>query len=124
MSHFTRVRTQLRNMATVGRALEEMGYEVEESTAVRGYRGQEAKADLVIRANADYDIGFRQEDDNVVVVADFWGLRMDRDKFTQQLAQTYAHLTITEQAEARGWQLATEEVQEDGSIKLVMQRWS
>jgi len=124
MSHFTRVRTQLRNLTTVGQALEELGYNVEENVAVRGYRGQEAKAELVVRTDTNYDIGFRQEGDNVVVVADFWGLRMDRNKFLQEVAQKYAYITIRDQAEVRGWQMATEEVQEDGSIRLVMQRWS
>ncbi|NDJ54671.1 MAG: DUF1257 domain-containing protein [Chloroflexi bacterium] len=123
MSHFTRVRTKLRNLQTVQQALEEMGYNVD-SGAVRGYAGMEAQADLVVKMDGRYDIGFRKEDDTVVMVADFWGLRIDRDQFMNELSQRYAYMTVVEQAETGGWQKVTEEVQEDGSIRLVIQRWN
>jgi hypothetical protein len=123
MSHFTRVRTQLRNLETVKQALSEMGYAVTEGT-VRGYRGNAAEADFIVQINDAYDIGFRQEADQIVMVADFWGLRIDREQFLKNLSQKYAYLTIMEQAQAQGWQAMNEELQPDGSIRLVMQRWS
>ena len=123
MSHFTRVRTQLRNIDTVKQALESLGYTVAEGK-IRGYQGQLEHADLVVNAGGNYDIGFRKEDENVVMVADFWGLRINRDQFLKQVSQKYAYLTIMEQAESQGWQSVTEEVQQDGSIRLVMQRWA
>ena len=123
MSHFTRVRTQLRNIETVKKALEDLGYKVEEGT-VRGYAGQQANAELVVRLDGKFDMGFRREGSNVVMVADFWGLRINREEFLQKLAQRYAYVTIVEQAEQTGFQMMTEEVQQDGSIRLVMQRWS
>ncbi len=123
MSHFTRVRTQLRNIETVKKALEDLGYKVEEG-AVRGYAGQQANAELVVRLDGKFDMGFRREGSNVVMVADFWGLRMNREEFLQKLSQRYAYITVIEQAEQTGFQMMTEEVQQDGSIRLVMQRWS
>jgi hypothetical protein len=123
MSHFTRVRTQLRNIETVKHALENLGYAVTEGK-VRGYQGQLEQADLVVNTGANYDIGFRQEGENVVMVADFWGLKMNREQFLKQVSQKYAYLTIMEQAQTQGWQAMTEEVQADGSIRLVMQRWA
>lgn len=123
MSHFTRVRTQLRDLDTVRRALEDLGFEVAEEATVRGYNGQQEKADLVVQTGSDYNLGFRREGQNVVMVADFWGLRIDRAGFLNRVAQRYAYLTVLDQAETQGWQSVTEEVQEDGSIRLVMQRW-
>ena len=123
MSHFTRVRTQLRNLETVKQALAELGYSVTEGT-VRGYRGNVADADLIVEINDAYDIGFRQEADQIVMVADFWGLRIDKESFLKSLSQKYAYLTIMEQAQSQGWQAMSEELQSDGSIRLVMQRWS
>lgn len=122
MSHFSRVRTQLRNMVTVKRALEDLGYAVEIGW-VHGYGGQRAQADLVVKVEGSYDIGFRKDGESIVMVADFWGLRVNREEFLQQVSQRYAYITILEQAEADGWQAVTEEVQQDGSIRLVMQRW-
>lgn len=123
MSHFTRVRTQLRNIDTVKQALENLGYAVSEGK-VRGYQGNLEQADLVVNVGSSYDIGFRKEGENVVMVADFWGLNIKREQFLKQVSQKYAYLTIMQQAESQGWQSVTEEVQTDGSIRLVMQRWA
>src|SRR5437762_11032637 len=114
MSHFTRIRTQLRNLDTVKQALADLGYDVAEG-GVRGYQGQLEHADLVVNTGSSYDIGFRKEGENVVIVADFWGLRINRDQFVKQLSQRYAYLTVLEQAQNQGWQSVTEEQQADGS---------
>ncbi|NDJ36624.1 MAG: DUF1257 domain-containing protein [Chloroflexi bacterium] len=123
MSHFTRVRTQFRDLDRMRTALVDLGYTVEEG-AVRGYQGRQEKADIVVRTDTDFDIGFRREGESVIMVGDFWGLRINRSEFLQQVTQRYAYLTVSEQAAANGWQMTTEEVQEDGSIRLVMQRWA
>ena len=123
MSHFTRIRTKLTDIHTVRKALKELGYTVQ-SGRVRGYGGQEAQADLVVKTDSGYDIGFRDEGSSVVMVADLWGLRINRDEFLNKVAQRYAYITVVEQAKAQGWQMATEENQEDGSIRLVLQRWA
>ncbi len=125
MSHFTRVRTQLRNTETVKQALEDLGFTVRPDTStVRGYNGQEVRADLVVDTGSSFDLGFVREGDNLTLVADFWGLRLDRQAFLNRLTQRYAYLTILEQAQSQGWQAMTEETQPDGSIRLVMQRWT
>jgi hypothetical protein len=123
MSHFTRIRTKLTNIHTVQEALENLGYSVE-SGRVRGYGGQEAQADLVVSTNTGYDIGFKQEGNAVVMVADLWGLRINREEFLNRVTQQYAYLTVVEGAKSQGWQMAAEENQEDGSIRLVLQRWA
>jgi hypothetical protein len=106
----------------VKRALTDLGYEVTTGT-VQGYGGQEAPADLVVQTGSKYNIGFRKEESDIVMVADFWGLHIDRTEFLQRLTQRYAYLTVTEQARQQGWQTLIEETQPDGSIRLVMQRW-
>ncbi len=124
MSHFSRIRTQLRDLTTVKRVLEDLGYTVVENGIVRGYGAQQTTADLVVRTDARYDIGFRSEGGQVVMVADLWGLRIDRERFLKEVSQRYAYLTVLDQAHAQGWQTVEEELQEDGSIRLVIQRWA
>jgi hypothetical protein len=123
MSHFTRIRTQLRDIETVRHALEDMGYQVEEGE-VRGFMRQRAQADIVVRMGGDYDIGFQKVGDTITLVADFWGLRIDREAFLQQVTQRYAYITVLDQAQAQGFQVVTQETQQDGSLRLVMQRWA
>lgn len=123
MSHFTRIRTQLRNVDVLKQAVQDLGYTVREGV-VRGYGGQVAKADLVVAINQSFDVGFTQENEHMVLVGDFWGLKMDRQEFLDKVTQKYAYLTIQAQAEEQGWQLVEEEVQADGSVRLVVQRWT
>jgi hypothetical protein len=122
MSHFTRVKTQLRNLDTVRRALEDLGYEVRKGE-VRGYGTNVDWADLVVSISTTRDIGFRVAGQSIEMVADLWGEAVTAQEIRQKVAQRYAYLTILEQTEAQGWQRVTEEVQDDGSIRLVMQRW-
>lgn len=122
MSHFTRIKTQLTNLDTVEQALADLGYEVQRGASARGFGGQRARADLVVSAG-QYDIGFAQRGGQVEMVADFWGLDIDRNAFLQQLTQRYAYHTVKAQAAEQGWQNVEEVVQPDGSIRLVMQRW-
>lgn len=124
MSHFTRVRTQLRNLHILQTALEDLKFEVVPQSVIRGYNGNAAQADLVVRMPGQYDVGFRQQDSGEVeMVADFWGLKVNRTEFLNQVTQRYAYHTVVEQAEAQGFQVVTEQNEQDGSIRLVVQRW-
>lgn len=40
-----------------------------------------------------------------------------------RIAQRYAHSRITEEMQRKGYQLAKQETQRDGTVKLVWQRW-
>jgi hypothetical protein len=123
MSHFTRVRTQLRELRLVKQTLIDLGFSVTKGK-VRGYGNQEIDADLVVHADSGYGIGFRKEGSTITMVADFWGLKINREEFLAKISQRYAYLVVVEQAAEQGWQIVGEETQPDGSIRLVAQRWS
>ena len=123
MSHFTRVRTQLHHLDTVRRALEDLGYTVGKGD-VRGFGDQHVVADLVVRVDGSHDIGFRQTRGSVEMVADFWEMNINQQEFLQKVTQRYAHLTVLDQAAKQGFAVVAEETLEDGSVRLVMQRWS
>ena len=40
-----------------------------------------------------------------------------------RIAQRYAHARITQEMQRKGYQLAKQETQRDGTVKLVWQRW-
>lgn len=123
MSHFTRVKTQLTDIRMVQRALEDLGHTVT-AGPVHGYGGQETKADITVRLDDRVDVGFRQDGKAVSMVGDFWGSHTRPDEFLRKVAQRYAYLTVIEQTTEQGWQKVTEETQVDGSVRLVLQRWS
>lgn len=122
MSHFTKIRTQLRDINVLRRALQGLGYVVE-TGRVHGYGGALAEADLVVKHEGGFDIGFRREQQQIVLVADFWGSKINRDEFLGKVRQRYAYVTIMDQTSSQGWRPVDEVIQPDGSIRLVMQRW-
>ena len=74
-----------------------------------------------------YDIGFsRNEDNEYELIADlqFWQQNWSVDRFISQVTQRYAYHTVVTAATKQGFQVAEEVDRQDGSIKLVVQRWS
>mgnify|MGYP005855285467 CR=1 FL=1 len=124
MSHFTRIQTRLRDIAIVKEALKDLKYAVRENDAVRGYsRWERVSADVVVEAEDGRDIGFRQDGDQVELVADFWNRRLDQEAFLQRITQRYAYRMVIQKAGEQGFQVVKEEQQQDGSIRVVVQRW-
>jgi non-homologous end joining protein Ku len=48
MSHFTTIKTQIKNGVILNQVLQELGYQVETNTNVRGYQGNKTQAEYVI----------------------------------------------------------------------------
>ena len=60
MSHFSTVKTELRQLPSLRAALEDLGYTPGESQqAVRGYQGQTVDAELAVAVEGSADFGFR-----------------------------------------------------------------
>ena len=51
--------------------LQELGYQVEQNTNVRGYRDSTTNAEYVIRKANGYDLGFRKNGESHELVAAF-----------------------------------------------------
>ena len=125
MSHFTRIKTKLRNLVLLERALRDLGYEpTAGNVRVRGWHGESRRADLVVPMANHYDFGFRLVGDELVMMADEWGFRDNLTEILGQITQRYAYHVCREQAEAQGFQVVGTETQADGSIRLVVQRYT
>ena len=60
MSHFSTVKTELRQLDPLVQALKDMGYSPEQGERpVRGYQGQTVTADLAVTMQVGGDLGFR-----------------------------------------------------------------
>lgn len=125
MSCFTRVRTKLRRLDLVERALRELGYQPSVgNVAVRGWDGETRPADIVVQMSNRYDFGFRREGDELVLLADVWGFRGDLHELLGKVTQQYAYQVCVEQAEAQGFRVVGTESQADGSLKLTVERYT
>ena len=122
MSHFTKIETQLVDEENLQKALEDLGVPFERNAQVRGYAGQETRADFVVRQPNEYDVGFIRNGETFELVADDWGLKIDKDEFLNQVMQRYAYHAVVEQAKTEGFTQVREETTADGSIRLVYER--
>jgi len=123
MSHFTSIKVQIKNGEILKDILQELGYQVEVDTNIRGYQGNQTQAQYVIRQDNGYDLGFRSQGDNYELVADFWGARINQQEFLNQISQKYAHKTLVSQVEQEGFSVEQEEVLSDGTVRVVIGKW-
>lgn len=127
MSHFSNIKTQIRNLTSLKSALSDLGIDWKTGpTSVRGYQGQTRTAEVVIEQNNDYDIGFSWNGTEYELVADlqYWQQPLTVDGFLRQVTQKYAYHTVVSETSKQGFQVAEQQNNEDGSIRLVVQRWS
>ena len=127
MSHFSNIKTQIRNLTSLKAALNDMGIDWKEGPdTVRGYKGQTRKAEIVVEQENNYDIGFSWNGSEYELVADleYWQQPLSVDGFLTKVTQGYALHTILDESAQQGFQVAQQQKNEDGSIRLVVQRWS
>ena len=129
MSHFTTVKSKIKDMVCLRQALEDLNFEYEEAkegVQVRGYMGQLEKADMVIKASKTYDVGVRMTEQGVELLADWWGVETTRglteQEFVNQLTKRYAYHKVIKEIQARGFSLEQEE-EENETIQLTVRKW-
>ena len=128
MSHFSTVKTELRDRESLLAALRDLGQEPSSGEQpVRGYRGQTVTADLCCPQSEGGDIGFRwnsaEQHYELVSDLDLWKQSVPVERFLAQLTQRYALQSILRSSAEEGYQVAEQRQQADGSIELVVTRW-
>jgi hypothetical protein len=129
MSHFSQITTKIRNLDSLKLALSDLGADWKAGPCdVRGYQGQTQTAEVVIPQANGYDIGFRRnpETNDYELVADlqYWQQPLTVEGFLRQVTQRYAYNTVLSETSRQGFQVAEEQVREDGTVRLVVQRWN
>ena len=138
MSHFSTVKTELRDRTALIDALRDLGHTPSEGERpVRGYRGQTVVADLTIAAESagdavsagaqTSDIGFRWDAASgsyeLVTDLDLWNRPIPVERFLAKVTQQYALRSILAASANEGFQVSEQRQAADGSIELVVTRW-
>jgi len=116
----------LKDLVLLQKSLSDLGVNWNtEVHTVKGYRNQEHFANLVITQNNNYDIGFTWNGMEYQLVADlqFWQQPWSVDLFINKVTQRYAYHSIMKATKEKGFQTVEELTQENGSIRLTLQRW-
>ena len=127
MSHFSQIKTQIRNIESLKDALTDLGVAWKDgSQSLRGYQGMTRTAEVAIEQNNGYDIGFKWNGKEYELVADFqyWTQDLSVEGFLKQVTQRYAYHTVVKETAKAGFEVSEQKQNQDGSISLVVQRWS
>ena len=128
MSHFSTIRTKLKNKPILQEALEILQYDVKEYqelkvTGAHGIGHETVEAELAIGT----DIGFRLNEITGVyeLVADLetWNQPISVERFIDKVTQQYARMTVHNVVQDMGFQVDEEWEMEDNSIELTVTRW-
>lgn len=127
MSHFSQIKTQIRSLSALQSALTDLGISWKTGPqSVAGYREQSRMADLVIDQDNGYGVGFCWNGTEYELVADlqFWQQPWSIERFLNKVTQRYAYNTVVNTSAAQGFQVSEQKQEVDGTIRLVVQRWS
>jgi hypothetical protein len=127
MSHFSQIKTQIRKLSSLQSALTDLDISWKSGPQpVRGYRGQTKTAEVTIEQDNGYDVGFSWNGSEYELVADlqYWQQPWSVERFLSRVTQRYAYHVVLDESANKGFQVAEQQQNEDGSIRLVLQRWS
>jgi hypothetical protein len=126
MSHFQRIRTQIREREHLVQALRDLHYQFQEgeNLIVRGYSGNRESAQVVVNTGSEYDIGFQRKAEEFEVVADWWGVERSspirQEAFIQQVNRQYAYNLIRDQAREQNLIVEEEQTLENGDVVIIL----
>ena len=128
MSHFSTIKTQIKEVQPLIKALDNLGYAVDqEEKFVKGYRGKFTAVDISIILPGDTKVGFKWENNSntyeLVTDLDLWKFELPVERFISKVTQMYAYETIISKTKEDGYQIVEQKNQNDGSIELVLTKW-
>lgn len=122
MSHFTTIKTQIKDLAALRSACEEMKLPLLQNAAARGYANQTRRGDLVIQLTGPYDIAVNRQPDGTYGLTTDWFLGHVEKQVGPnfgKLLQLYGVHKATAEARKKGFSVLRQP-QRNGSIKIVL----
>ena len=125
MSHFSTIRTKIKNKPELIEALQLLQYDVQEDQELINpinHQHEKVKVDVSI----GNDIGFRLNNNGEYeLVADIqtWKDPVPPKRFVEKVTQQYARMTVHNQVKEMGFKVEEEWEMDDNSIELVVTRW-
>ena len=125
MSHFSTIKTKIKNKPELIEALQLLQYDVQEDQELVNpinHQHDKVKVDVSI----GNDIGFRLNNNGEYeLVADIqtWKDPIPPKRFVEKVTQQYARMTVHKQVKELGFKVDEEWEMDDNSIELTVSRW-
>ena len=128
MSHFSTIKTQLKEAEPLIEALNNLGYQIiQEEKFVKGYKGKFTAVDISMNLPGDTKVGFKWDSNSnsyeLVTDLDLWKFDIPVERFISKVTQMYAYQTIISKTKEDGYQIVEQKNKNDGSIELVLTKW-
>lgn len=125
MSHFTSIKTQIKNRDALVTALSDIGFKnIELHETAQHLYGYQGDVRQYIGSSSN-DIGFKQQTDGQyeAIISEY-----DRHRYNEQwmnkLMQRYGYHALKATAQEQGFTIEEDEVMQDGTVKVVVTRWA
>jgi len=122
MSHFTTIKTQIKDISALRSACAELKLPLRANAEARGYAGQTRRGDFVIQLKGPYDIAVKGQPDGTFGLAtDWWQGHVEKEVGPNfgKLLQLYGVYKATAEARKKGF-CVLRQPQGNGTIKLVL----
>ena len=129
MSHFTCIKTQIKERPYLIEALEIMGHDVQENQELVITNPDHAEDHPVVHAEVaiSNDIGFRYNEEtqtyDLYSAHATWNLNVRVERFRDKVNQQYARMLLHGTVKEEGFTVQEEWEMDDNSIELTVTRW-
>ena len=128
MSHFSRIKTKIKNKPELEEALLLLQYDVKEDqelkvTGSHGIKHEVVTADLAIGNDFGFRLNPMTNEYELVADLETWNQPISVERFLDKVNQQYARMTIHNQVKKMGFQVEEEWEMDDNSIELTVTRW-
>ncbi len=122
MSHFTTIKTQIKDVEALRAATKELGLGLLQNATARGFADHQQRGDFVIQLKGPYDIAVHRQNDGAFgLTTDWWDGHVEREVGANfgRLLQLYGVHKATLEARKKGMAVLRR-ARTDGSIKLIL----
>ena len=129
MSHFSTIKTKLKDRDQLLEALVDLGHNPVEGLQELSVYGTHAKdhPTVEVEVTVGTEIGFRWNEDSksyeLVTDLQTWDNPVPVERFLAKLSQQYALRSIIASTEEEGFSILEQSNTDDGSVELVVTRW-
>ena len=126
MSHFSTIKTKIKNKPELVEALELLQYNVIQDAKLENpldHQHKQWNVDVAINDEVGFKLNKSTGTYELVADEQTWNLDVPVSRFIEKLTQQYARMTIHNTVKERGFEVEEEWEMDDNSIELTVTRW-
>jgi len=125
MSHFSTIKTKLKDKDVLIKALNALSYSAQENVLLDNPDDHDHRQWNVEVGITRY-VGFKRSQDGtleLVAELDAWEESIPIERFLQKVTQAYAREMLVETVQEKGYTVVSEQKSVDNTIELVVEKW-